>query len=103
MKTLMMKIPLVAECKAGECVYNKNQRCHAHAITIGDENHPACDTYFRLTSSADQHVDNPRIIAGVGACKVGSCHFNSDFECIAEDISIGRDNGRIACMSYLKK
>ncbi len=42
-----MKMPQVTECEMSECAYNKDNACHAMAITIGDGAHPRCDTFFR--------------------------------------------------------
>jgi hypothetical protein len=101
MKTLTVTMPVITECKAEECAYNRNRLCHARAITIGDGKHPACDTYFCTSHSSEQHIMNKNIIAGIGACKVQSCQYNVDYECFGENISIAHNNGRIACMNYL--
>lgn len=92
---MTIEMPKVMECEAEECVYNREGDCHARAITVGDGDTPACDTYM----GADRHA-NRREEAGVGACKVTGCRHNSDFECIADSILVGRMSNQAQCQTF---
>ncbi len=37
-------LPPVSKCQVEQCFYNIDQLCHAPAINVGGEMHPACDT-----------------------------------------------------------
>jgi hypothetical protein len=80
----MLEIPTVQVCDARSCAYNVEQSCHARAITIGEGIHAACDTFF----SSERHARDTSHTAGVGACKVTGCRYNSDLECSAETIRV---------------
>ena len=96
MKTITIETPLVSECSVTECAYNLNSDCHARAITIGDGMHPGCDTFFDNRN----HTKAAMRMAGIGACKVEACKFNDDFECITENIRVGRSKGEISCLTF---
>jgi hypothetical protein len=96
-KTFQM--PLVSMCAARDCAYNDNNRCHARAITIGDDAHPACDTFVRSQASAEQ-AQSP---AAVGACKVTSCSHNRGLECHARSIQVGIHGDHPDCMTFEKR
>jgi len=40
METISIEMPLVKRCDAEKCGFNKNNGCHAKAITIGDYTNP---------------------------------------------------------------
>lgn len=89
-------MPVVQECDAVECAYNNAKSCHAHAITVGDGTHPACDTYFPRAAHVQSHSEQ----AGVGACKVSSCRHNIDLECSAPLVQIGHHSSHADCFTY---
>jgi len=93
---LTIDMPLVAECTVSECAYNIGKACHARAITIGDGIHPGCDTFFGNV----QRAHDTKRKAGVGACKVGGCRHNADYECTAPRISVGYQGKDISCLSF---
>lgn len=93
---LNMEIPEVSSCEESRCAYNVEQSCHARAITIGDGLNPMCDTFLNSIS----HAHSTDQIAGVGACKVGGCRHNEDFECQADHIDIQTPNGKARCMTF---
>lgn len=93
MKTIEM--PEVMQCKASGCVYNKNEGCHARAITVGDEQGHWCDTMMQ----AENHTDRAEE-AGVGACRAADCKFNQDYECQASNISVTMRDGQAECMTF---
>ena len=93
---MTIEMPFVESCTINECAYNKSNKCHARAITIGDGVHPGCDTSFL---DATTHTRS-KIMAGVGACKVTNCRFNSDLECDADSISVSMKKDSIQCMTY---
>ncbi len=94
---MKMKIEMaeVMKCSAEECAYNHDGGCHARAITIGDGTVPHCDTAFNCGSHCSSNNK-----AGVGACKVGGCMHNVDFECQAANISVGTSGGRAMCKTF---
>ncbi len=90
-----IEMPGVACCDVLDCAYNKNSKCHARAITVGDGDTPGCDTFFCCESHCHSEAT-----AGVGACKVSACTFNQDLECQAEQIGIGNPGGSARCMTF---
>lgn len=94
-----LEMPLVKNCSATECAYNRNQNCHAKAITVGDTITPHCDTFF----NSNTHNKETKRIAGVGACKVSGCQYNNDFECTASGIMVGPNQGSVNCLTYRAK
>jgi hypothetical protein len=96
-RSLRMEMPKVMECSVGNCAYNTMQTCHAMAITVGEpDGDPACDTYF----VADRHGGVKDMTAGVGACKLAECKFNTDYECSASSIKVGMHEGQADCLTY---
>jgi hypothetical protein len=95
-----MKITLemapVTMCGAHQCAYNVYRACHAKAITIGDGQNPGCDTFF----GANDHANDVKRIAGVGACKVSDCQYNTDYECIAKGIEVRVTHDGIHCLTF---
>ncbi|WP_151446760.1 DUF1540 domain-containing protein [Lacisediminimonas profundi] len=100
MKQVSIEMPLVSGCSAVECVYNRNSDCHARAITVGDGVHPGCDTYFNLPAPETFHTKAKHQIAGVGACKVSLCQHNTDYECHADVIAVGRTAEQANCLTF---
>jgi hypothetical protein len=99
MKQLSIEMPVVSECSVTECAYNTSNCCHARAITVGDSVHPGCDTFLGLSGSAS-HAREKQRTAGVGACKMSSCQYNDDYECMADTIMIGNPGGQVNCLTY---
>ena len=93
---MTINMPFVDTCTISQCAYNKDDKCHARAITIGNGTHPGCDTSYL---GAPFHT-RANSMAGVGACKVAKCNLNNDLECIADNIDVGMHEGTIQCMSY---
>ena len=96
MKKMLVQMPLVSECEITNCGYNVKKKCHAKAITIGDDMNPGCDTYF----NNDYHIRNKDNTAGVGACKVNTCLYNIDYECTAEKIIVGMKGKKTNCLTF---
>ena len=95
-KTITM--PDVLECTMAQCAYNREQTCHARAITIGGPGDHRCDTLC----AGMGHVHR-RAGAGVGACKTVECVHNKDLECAAEHIRVRMVQGNADCMSFRSK
>lgn len=95
---MTLEMPQVRQCNVAECAYNREQACHARAITIGDSTVPKCDTFFQSAKHA-----MAREIAGVGSCKVSSCRHNQDFECSAENINVDHSKAEILCMTFERR
>ncbi len=96
---MTIDMPYVETCTVSGCGYNKDEKCHARAITIGDGVHPGCDTSF-LGAPGHTHENN---LAGVGACKVMGCSFNDDLECGADRISVSMKGDSVQCMTYQER
>lgn len=86
----------VKQCDVSECAYNVDNQCHTIAVTIGDDDHPMCDTFCPSQSKGGQK----NMIAGVGACKVSSCRHNDSLECRASSISVGRQSEEADCLTF---
>lgn len=41
-----LEMPEVTSCDVLTCAFNKAEKCHAKAITIGDNVNPGCDTFL---------------------------------------------------------
>ena len=95
MQQFILDMPPVSKCTAANCAFNTKGQCHAKAVTIGDQQNPGCDTFF-TSSLKSERVE----AAGVGACKVDSCWYNKNFECTAEKVEVGKDNGQIKCVTF---
>ncbi|WP_182875976.1 DUF1540 domain-containing protein [Microbispora sp. H10670] len=91
-----MEMPVVNRCEATSCVYNRDRRCHATAITVGDLSHAHCDTFFTTAGpGGDQQT-----VGRVGACKMYDCRHNVALECQAPGIDIGYVQDEADCMTY---
>jgi hypothetical protein len=91
-----MEMPKIKQCAVTECAYNADKKCHAMAITVGDAQHPVCDTFCQ----SDTKGGDASRIASVGACKVMMCKFNMSLECEAPGISVGRRGKEVDCLTY---
>ncbi len=92
-----MAMSKITKCEMASCDYNIDNTCHATAITIGDGERPACSTFCRfMTKNKREDLG----AAGVGACRVSSCIYNSYMRCQAADISIGCTQNRPQCAMY---
>ncbi|WP_425286978.1 DUF1540 domain-containing protein [Nitrosomonas communis] len=82
-----------------ECIYNLNYNCHARVITIGDSVHPSRDTSFNNKN----HTQATMHATEIGACKATACKFNDNFECITENIRVGRSMDEISCLTFIAR
>ena len=87
-------MPKIKQCNVQDCFYNKNNMCHAEAITIGSIE-PKCDTYAHST----QH-GGPSQMGHVGACHVKDCRHNKEMACTAEGIEVGYHGKEPDCESF---
>jgi hypothetical protein len=88
------KISKIKDCSVEYCSYNKEQKCHAIAVTIGGPE-PLCDTYADL-----EEKGGAADMAEVGACKVTRCAFNKSLECAKNEIDVGMYDNRVECISF---
>ncbi|MDT8385168.1 MAG: DUF1540 domain-containing protein [Gammaproteobacteria bacterium] len=93
---MTIDMPVVKACSISECGYNRANKCHARAITIGGGTHPGCDTSY-LGAPVRTTGNNT---AGVGACKITGCTFNDDLECNSSNITVSMKNDSIQCMTF---
>ncbi|HBN08984.1 MAG TPA: DUF1540 domain-containing protein [Cyanobacteria bacterium UBA8530] len=91
----MQNLPQVKLCDVLECCFNRDKKCHAGAIQVGDD-HPACDTF--TTGKNKAGVEN--MVANVGACKIDACTFNNNLECGAPGITVGHHGSHADCQTY---
>lgn len=95
---MAMKMPKIDKCDVRDCSYNRGDRCHALAITVGGS-HPMCDTYMHAAVRGGDR----EAIGGVGACKVDSCKFNKSLECSAGQINIGPHGNHADCKTFIQR
>jgi hypothetical protein len=91
-----MEMPLVNKCTAENCAFNREQTCHALAITIGDSLHAQCDTFCSTPIAGG----DPDSVGHVGACKMADCRYNDHLECQAPGISVGYEQNIVDCLTY---
>ncbi len=94
-----MDMPVINECAVDACSYNRDNVCHALAITIGDSLHAHCDTFF---STAGKGGD-PSATGHVGACKMSDCRHNVNLECQAPGIAVGSRQDQADCLTYVPR
>lgn len=99
MQKITIEMPAVRTCDVTNCTYNKQNRCSARAITIGDTKTPNCDTFV----SDGNHTRTQMSAAGVGACKVRGCKYNDDYECMADSIDVTMKDGQTWCNTYTER
>lgn len=88
-------MPKIARCEVARCAFNRNNGCHAPAITVGDVK-PLCDTYIE----SSQEAGEPDAVGAVGACKVKQCEYNKRMECSAQKIVVALNSDDPTCMTY---
>ncbi|OII67931.1 MULTISPECIES: DUF1540 domain-containing protein [unclassified Streptomyces] len=91
-----MDMPVINQCEAGDCAYNKDHACHALAITVGDVHHAHCDTFLDSPSKGG----DPGATGHVGACKAAECRHNRQLECHAPAITVGYQENNVDCLTY---
>jgi hypothetical protein len=89
------RIPEIERCEAIACTYNRGGKCHTVAINVGDFE-LWCDTFFASVEKGGKDDQN----AGVGACKVSNCSFNSAFECTRSFIQVKMISNHPVCGSF---
>jgi hypothetical protein len=93
-EVIAMKMPEVETCDVTECYYNRDNMCHANAITVGSPC-PRCDTYIK---SPEHSI--PADIGLVGACHESDCKFNQQLSCQAPGIHVGHHMEHADCKTY---
>ena len=91
-----LKDVMVTNCVLESCSYNINKKCHAISITIGDGDHPACDTF--VAGKTKIGITNNMGI--VDACKVGKCSYNCSLKCTAKNINVGFHKQHPDCLTF---
>lgn len=99
MKHITIIMPLVKECSVSACGFNAKDGCHAKAITVGGGTNPGCDTFFNVPDTS-AHAKSESRTGGVGACKVSGCKFNTDYECVADEIMVSMVSQKAKCATY---
>jgi len=94
-----MRMPSVMKCEMAACAYNKDEMCHALAITVGGHGCPECDTMIQEKMEAG----DPDAMGSVGACKVSACVHNMKLECAADSIVVRRAGNSAACRMYERR
>lgn len=91
-----MEMPAIESCAINACAYNRDGKCHALAITVGNSRHAHCDTYFRTSSEGG----DPAAVGLVGACKMADCRHNVRLACQAPEITVGYVQSEVDCLTY---
>ncbi|MFY1675854.1 MULTISPECIES: DUF1540 domain-containing protein [unclassified Streptomyces] len=92
----VMRLPVISECSAESCAYNRGRSCRAAAITVGDIHGAICDTYLSSDTKGGEAPDTGR----VGACKMADCRHNRELECHAPAVTVGYRRDEIDCLTY---
>lgn len=92
---MAMSMSKIVSCSVNECAYNKDNKCHTLAITVGS-GHPSCDTFTRARTKGGSE----ELIGGVGACREQNCSFNKALECSAPSISVAPHSGHGDCRTF---
>lgn len=87
------QMPQVAECAVSGCSYNQDG-CTAFAITIDKK--ADCATFIPLDTKGGLSM----VVSQVGACQRSDCKFNSNLECTAASVRMGRGEHGAECLSY---
>lgn len=91
-------VPEVKKCTVQECFYQRNQECHAHAITVGSDA-PVCETFAQTQSKTQKQGAGE-----VGACHVTQCSYNDSMFCHAcDDITVEFKSGDALCTTFRQK
>ncbi|MBV7363886.1 DUF1540 domain-containing protein [Actinomycetaceae bacterium TAE3-ERU4] len=85
----MIKLPIVTDCSVKSCSFNQNG-CSAAAMTMGED---GCVTFIDLGIKGGSGQQ-----AHVGACQRTDCAHNSDLECAAGAVEVGKDTAK--CLTY---
>ncbi len=94
-----MDAPKVERCRVAECCYNRDEMCHALAITVGGRgDHPACDTFCDYGLKGGEAA-----MADIGACKVDECAYNQNLECKASGIVVGPAQDEADCLTFKRR
>jgi len=94
-----MKMSKVIKCEVSDCAYNMDTCCHTMAITVGDADSPRCDTFCEGSMKGG----DASCLAGVGACKMSSCMYNTNLECGAPQISVAYKKQEPDCLTFEMK
>lgn len=89
-----MEMMKVESCDASSCAYNKDNQCHALAITVKTSSPASCSTFFEGGIKGSSNGSK----AGIGACTESHCEHNKGLECtFAEGIAIALSSGNAVC------
>lgn len=95
----MTMMPKISKCEVDICSFNRNETCHARAVTISSIGRGRCETFCHLTT----HSRDTSYTGFVGACKAQQCEDNFDLECQRREISIGYKAQGPCCNCYQPK
>lgn len=94
-----MKEPNIIDCTMTNCAYNGDKECHAMAITVGDDDCPMCDTFWK-DGKKGGITEKTGI---VGACRAADCVYNNALECNADGIHVSAHRKHPDCMTFREK
>ena len=83
----------VLTCSVSDCGYNKELRCFAPSIAIGDD-HPYCDTYTQ------ERVPPAETEGFVSQCLTTMCDFNEGDHCMARGVTLDCHGGHADCATF---
>ena len=67
---------------------------------LGMTPYPICDTF---TGQVASQCGDRSATGTVGACKVSTCEYNENLECVADGIMVGYAQGEPDCLTFEPK
>lgn len=93
------------KCKCGKCEFNKNCNCNARHIIITKTSTCATYTPTKDNSKAEfsDEIAQPLVRPSVEVLCESKCLFNKSGKCLANGISVLREDNSAECGTYLPK
>jgi hypothetical protein len=84
----------VMTCMTTQCSYNKSEECMAPIVSVGNGDHPSCDTF------TTGEVELATRDANVARCQISACAWNDIHHCDASGVTLGNHQSHADCMTF---
>ncbi len=93
------------KCKCGKCEFNKNCNCNAKHIVISRTSNCVTYTPAKDESKAEfsDEIAQPLVRPSVEVLCEAKCLFNKSGKCLANGISVLKEDNSAECGTYLPK